>query len=68
MGLINLNPLKTNSCSATEEIRSIFWNLKVHHRNSQESYTDPYPELDESSPLPPILFLLRTILILILNL
>jgi hypothetical protein len=51
-----------NSCSATQEITKIVWNIGVYLK---ESPTGIYPEPDESSLAPPsyffkIYFVVRT--------
>jgi hypothetical protein len=57
---------ETVNCAATQELHSILLNSKVHLVGgepegllpcSQESFTDSYPELDQSNPYHAILSL-----------
>jgi hypothetical protein len=40
--------------AAAQELPNILWNLKVHYC---EPFIGPYPELDQSNPHHPTLFL-----------
>jgi hypothetical protein len=50
--LLEQNPWEAESGSDNQEISCILWNLCT-----QEPTTDPFPESDESSPLPHTLLL-----------
>jgi hypothetical protein len=41
---------EANSCSASDEIPSLFWNLKIQLPRSPEPVIGSYPEPSESSP------------------
>jgi hypothetical protein len=45
---------EATGCEATRQFPSILWNPKGSSPNSQELYTCPYPEPDQSSPHHPI--------------
>jgi hypothetical protein len=47
---------EANSHSAVQKIPSLLWNQKVHLLCSQKHTTEAYPEPDESSPHPHVLF------------
>jgi hypothetical protein len=52
---MELSPsLEAASCAATQEVLSNFMESEGSLPSSQEPFTSPYPETDQSSPYHPI--------------